>query len=564
MSEVSTRPREAGFSRRSLWGGRQRPKSHETRRQVQPLRSAERHRQRVRATEKSNAGSVPPLAVIALNRMGFGPRPGDLEAFDTLGATDEARLQAYVDQQLDPASIDDSALDTRLAAAGYTTLGKGAAQLWADHVTPDPPWEVRMRPVAESERAVFLRAVHSRRQLVEVLADFWHNHFNVYAWEYSTGPLWVSYDRDVIRGHMLGNFRAFLEAVATSVPMLYYLDNYTNSNGGPNENYARELCELHGFGAENYLGVLRQNLVPEENGVPVGYVDDDVYEATRAFTGWTIDWDTGQFMYRVDWHDRFQKNVLGVFLPADQPDLRDGRDVLDAIAAHPGTARFIARKLCRRLIADEPPQSVVDAAAAVFSAQQAAPDQLAQVVRTILLSPELATTWGEKVKRPFELAVSALRATGAELDLRLGHGTSDTFMWLYGQTGQLPFRWRPPNGYPDFKEDWLSTTPLLMSWRLINWLVDETDGSVTGNPHIIDAVGQTPVHVRTATELVDFWSQRLLGRALCAAERQEVLDFMAAGRNPDLDLPVTTDEDVQERLRSMLGLLLISPEFLLR
>jgi uncharacterized protein (DUF1800 family) len=504
----------------------------------------------------------PAAAVLALNRMAFGPRPGDIEAFNALGASGAQRLAAHVDQQLDPASINDAACSARIAAAGFTTINKSQSHLWQDHVVAGVDWYERMRPYFETERLTFLRAVHSRRQLVEVLADFWHNHFNVYGYDYWCGPLWVHYDRDVIRGHLLGNFRAMLGAVAKSPCMLYYLDNYTSSNAGPNENWSRELFELHTEGAENYLGVMRQVDVPlDDGGEPIGYVDDDVFEATRCFTGWTFSFDTGLFEYRGDWHDHFQKTILGTFLPANQPALKDGEDVLDAVAFHAGTARHIARKLCRRFISDDPPQNVVDDAAAVFQAAANDADQLAQVVRTILLAPEFLATWGEKVKRPFEVAVSALRAADAQFSFALAEDETDDLLWRYDQAGQPLFSWRAPDGYPDLREDWQSTTPRVHLWRLCNWLVDVEDA---GGSHLLDAVGQTPAGVRSANELADHWIARVLGRPMPAADRQKIVDFMAQGYNPGLALPLDSDWDTQERLRAMVGLLFMSPSFLWR
>jgi len=317
---------------------------------------------------------LPPLSQVALNRLAFGPRPGDAAAFEALGGSDTQRLQAYVDQQLNPALIDDSACEARLAAQGFTTLAKSLAQLWADHVVNnESDWNYRMLPLTETIRATFIRAVYSQRQLVEVLADFWHNHFNVYGWHYYVGPVFVHYDRDVIRAHMLGNFRQMLEAAAKSTAMLFYLDQFISQAGGFNENYARELLELHTLGAENYLGVRDPFGVPTDpDGRPVGYVDNDVYEAARALTGWRVDYsswepgvgESGTFLYYQPWHDRANKFFLRQYLPADQPEMQDGYDVLDALAAHPGTARFIARKLCRRLLRDDPPQALVEAAAA--------------------------------------------------------------------------------------------------------------------------------------------------------------------------------------------------------
>ena len=503
----------------------------------------------------------PDLAVLVLTRLGYGPRPSDIQDFNNLGSTDLERLTAWVDQQLDPQSINDSDCDNRLAAAGFTTLDKSLAQLWQDHVASEPEWYVRIQPMLEIERATFLRAIHSKRQLLEVLTDFWHNHFNVYGWDYWVSPIWVHWDRDVIRANAFGNFRQMLQGVATSPEMLYYLDNYSSSNAGPNENFARELFELHALGAESYLGVMSQWDVPTDgNDVPIGYVDEDVFEATRCFTGWSIDFDTGQFEYRDDWHDRFQKHVLGIHISSDQPPMQDGNDVLEALANHPGTGRHIAGKLCRRLISDEPPQSVVDEAADVFTGAVDAPDQLAQVLRTIVLSDAFRTTWGEKIKRPFEIAVSAMRGINAEYSWAIEEDGGDSFFWMYDQCSQPLFSWRSPDGYPDLREDWKSATPRVGSWRLVAWLVDEEIDDV----YIADVVAQTPPGIRSANALADHWIERLLGRPMPESERIEIVEFMAQGYNADLDLPLDQDGGTQERLRAMVGLICMSPSFLWR
>ena len=505
----------------------------------------------------------PSAAVIALNRLAYGPRPGDVAAFNALpGADDAARLETWVDQQLDPSSINDSVCDGKLAAAGFTTLNKSLAQLWQDHVASSPPWSVRIQPYYEVERATLLRAQWSNRQLLEVLADFWHNHFNAYGPDSWAAPVWSHWDREVIRGHALGNFRDMLGDVARHPVMLYYLDNYTSSAAGPNENWARELFELHALGAEHYEGVIRQNQVPTgPGGVPIGYVDDDVFEATRCFTGWTFDFDTGLFEFNQDWHDQFQKFVLGTYIPANQPGTSDGDTVLDQVAFHPGTARHIATKLAARLIGDNPDPAVIDDAAAVFEAESSAPDQLAQVVRTIVLHPSFLATWGDKIKRPLEMLAGMLRASQARFSFSLGEDDTGTLLWRFDQLGQPLFAWRSPDGYPDHKEDWQSATPRVMGWRLANWLIDERD---PGDNYWLDVLGQTPGSVRTANELADFWILRLLGRPLPTAERNEIMEFMAQGHNPDFNLPLGSDWDTQERLRSMVALICMSPAFLWR
>ncbi|NJK42638.1 MAG: DUF1800 domain-containing protein [Aquincola sp.] len=157
-----------------------------------------------------------PFAVRALNHLTFGATPALVSQFNALGANDTARLTAFVDQQLNPAAIDDSAFETRLSTAGYTTLAKSLTQLWTDHVASDPVYDVRMRPAWEVQRGALARAVHSRRQLQEVMVAHWQNHFNVTVNDFSAGPVSVQYNRDVIRANCMGNFRTFLEAVATS------------------------------------------------------------------------------------------------------------------------------------------------------------------------------------------------------------------------------------------------------------------------------------------------------------------------------------------------------------
>ncbi len=536
----------------------------------QPRMRSPESRARIDSAAAPTGLAAPPAGVVAFSRAAFGPAAGDLQAFEALGGNDLDRLTTWVDQQLDPASIDDSVADSRIAASGFTTLNKSLQQLWVDHAVSDPEWQERVRPATETQLATFIKAVYSRRQLFEVLADFWHNHFNVYAFDFYEATVWVHYDRDVIRAHALGNFRQMLEAVAKSTDMLFYLDNWLNSVDGPNENYARELMELHSLGAENYLGAIPREEVPVDgNGVAVGFIDEDVFSVARCLTGWSIDgdpwWDpytgNGGYLYRHDWHDLAAKNVLGVQLPANQPPEKDFQDVLDLLAAHPGTSRFIARKLCRRLIGDSPPQNVVDAAAAVFTANATADDQLAQVVRTILLSDEFRSTWGEKTKRPLEIAVSALRAGNADFPFVQDDPDTETFRWLYYNTGQQLFSWHPPNGYPDVGAAWISSSPRVMSWRVTNWLIDVRDES---DNYRLDTLAATPPGVRSANDLVDFWIDRVLGRPMSDATRQELVEFMAQGINPGFDLPLDSDPDTRSRLQAMVGLIFMTPEFLRR
>ena len=513
-----------------------------------------------------------PLAVAVLNRMGFGPRPGDIDAFNALGSTDEERLRAYVDQQLNPDSMDDSEFETRYNNAGFETLHKSHEQLYADHIASNPYdsnddayWEWYSKPTYELADATILRAVYSRKQLVEVLADFWHNHFNIFFWQDDGVPLLVSYNRDALRGHMLGNFRQMLEAVAQHPSMLYYLNQNNSSDAGPNENFARELFELHTLGAENYLGVRDPNTVEKDaNGLSVGYVDNDVYEAARCLTGWRIDddlgdWEdgiekTGNFIYHKPWHDRFNKLVLGIYIPADQEDLKDGRDVLDILASHPGTARHIARKLARRFISDSPSDAVVQAAADTFLAHKDAPDQLKRVVEKILLSPEFSQTFGAKIKRPLEAVISTMRALNTEF-AQVPSGIP----WMLSLMGQALFERRPPDGYPDVKEVWANSMSILYRWNFAvgiteNWLDDDDQGRKIHT----DVYAQTPADRRTAEGLADFWIDRLLGRAMSESDRAAVIAVMAQEYGPQDQLP---DDHVQYVLPAMVEVIIMSPDF---
>lgn len=323
------------------------------------------------------------------------------------------------------------------------------------------------------------------------------------------------------------------------------------------------------WGAEHYLGVGAQENVQGYPDAPIGYVDDDVYEATRAFTGWSLSnsrndsevGDTGAFYYRADWHDRFQKRVLGQLLPADQAALADGKQVLDILAAHRGTAVYVCRKLCRRFISYNPPETLVQSAATVFQNNVNSPTQIKQVMRHILLSDAFKTTWGERVKRPLETVVSALRATQSTWFLT--NDNKSSFTGFLDATGHKLFGWVAPDGYPDEMAYWLNSTSLFVRWRFINWLIDKrSDDDV----YYLDVVSQTPATVQTPTQVIDFWIQRVFGRTIDAATRQEFIDFIRRDGDlyfdADRPLPFATDSNTQSRLRSAVALMLISPEFL--
>jgi len=536
-------------------------------------------------SDAPTAALPPPFAVRVLSKAGFGPAPGEVAAFDALGGDDPARLAAWLDQQLAPGTIDDAACDARLAASGFTTLGKSLAQLFQDHHAADPEWYERIRPAIETYQAAWTRAVYSKRQLFELLVDFWHNHFNVYAYEFIQGPVWVHYDRDVIRAHALGNFRAMLEEVVRAPAMQVYLDNFLNfADGGVgygNENFPRELVELHTMGAVASYGAIPRESVPGWPN-PIGYCQDDVEDIARCLTAWTFDidyiswlWGGGNTglpvfadQFDADLHSSEAKIVLGVAMPAGRSAQVDGQHALDLLAQHPATGRNVATKLCRRLVRDFPSAALVDSTAALFTALWQAPDQIAQVVRHVVESDEFRDSWGEKIKRPFEIAASALRSAGGDFPFTLlaqDEDVNNTFGWLYEAAGQVPFGWHPPNGHPDVRGAWQSANPRVALWRLCGWLIDSDASDLDRFFDIVDSTLATSA--RSAEEIVDLWIARVFHRPIPAADRDELIELMAQGHNPTLPLPLETNEwpeYTQDRLRTLVGVLFMSPEFLWR
>lgn len=492
-----------------------------------------------------------PFARRVLERLTYGATPDDVDTFNALGSSDGQRLSTWLDAQLAPQSLDDSACQQRLASAGYSTLGKTAAQLWGDHIRGN---QSRRQPAAETQAARVLRAVCSRRQLHERLVEFWHDHFSIYGWDFTIQALFSHYDGQVIRPNALGNFRTMLESVAASPAMLYYLDNRSSRAGAFNENYARELLELHTMGVEAYFPTNNPNDVPVDGeGLKVGYADWDVYEAARAFTGWTVandhwqfpdtpEFDSGEFLYWADWHDVAGKFFLGNFLAPNQPARQDGRDVLDRLATHPATARHVCRKLAVRLISDSPPDALIESAADIFRAQWRAPDQIAQVVRHLLESPPAFDDASGKRRRPYDQVMAMLRKTGADVvPVNLSEWNPwGEFFHRLRQTGHGPFRWRTPDGFPDQAEAWASTSVMGQSWRLLSRLPQMDDADDNQILPILDITraALAPAE-RTPVRIVDLWLDRVLGYPPLDFRRRDLIDFMrqngASSQVLDLD-----------------------------
>jgi uncharacterized protein (DUF1800 family) len=454
----------------------------------------------------------------ALNRFGFGARPGDVEKVRAMG------VDRWIALQLAPDRIDDSVANDlvshyetlnaktadlveafrqvqqarrreqmQLRAEGDTTAGKRDARREALANDPQLRDLARrsQRVVGDIQSAKLARAVVSERQLDEVMVNFWENHFSVYANKGQTRLFLASYDRDVIRPRALGKFRDLLGAVAKSPAMLFFLDNWQSAADslhptlasarqarrgffgvrgigelprpvgagvpaqrrprGLNENYARELMELHTLGVDG------------------GYTQKDVIEVARALTGWSMNPRDGDFVFRPEVHDAADKVVLGHKLAAGR-GIEDGEDVLDIVARHPSTARFITTKLVRHFVSDSASPALVRECASIFMKTDG---DIRETVRCIGISPEFFSraAYRAKVKTPFEVVASALRAMNAQPD------TTPRTAQLVARLGQPIFGRQTPDGWPDRADAWMNTGAIL---NRINFGLAVAAGRVPG------------------------------------------------------------------------------------
>ncbi|MGH7710999.1 MAG: DUF1800 domain-containing protein, partial [Gemmatimonadaceae bacterium] len=373
------------------------------------------------------------LATHTLNRLTFGRRPHDYTRLTALGPTSQEAVQRFIAKQLDHERLSDDRVTYLLAR--YDFLSESAGELYE--------YKPELLRTALGATAL-LRAVYSERQLYEVMVHFWTDHFNIDISKGDCRWLKAADDRSVVRAHALGNFRDLVRASATSAAMLWYLDGRVNRRASeaerPNENYARELLELHTLGV---------------NG---GYTQRDVMEVARALTGWTVrskgasGFRIGAVEFNRELHDDWPKTVLGHDIPAGR-GAADLDAVIDIVVRHPSTSRFIATKLCRRFIADDPPAAAVAAVADTFAGTLGS---VKHTLRTLFDRDEFWKARGAKLKRPFHFVASALRATDARTDG--GAPLQDYLLRM----GHAPFEYPTPDGYPDEAAPWLGT--LLWRW----------------------------------------------------------------------------------------------------
>jgi uncharacterized protein (DUF1800 family) len=527
--------------------------------------------------------SQPSFERLALNRATFGARSVDEAYVQSIG------WDAWVAEQLSPPPGDDPELAQLVSnatlhikyAAKDTAAGGWAAvdehrPLTALTASPLELWDIYLKrnktlPFKEVSRlteevvvATWMRAAHSAYQVREVMVDFWHNHFNVAAKESAAvRAMTPIYDREAIRPHVFGNFRDLLEANATSAAMLFYLDNAISRATTPNENYARELLELHTLGEDAYLGqVDPQSVSLNSEGIAVGFTDKDVIEASRALSGWTVGSGdrishgkklplTGEFHYEAAFHNTEAGSFMGQDLSGLTDDMAQGLAVIDVAANHEATAKFLCRKICQRLFGDNPPTLVIDAAIETWMENRAEPDQLKKVMETILLSPEIGSE-AAKVRHPWEKTIAFMRAVSA---------TTVPHRSMFNVLKQTPdqiFTWPAPNGHPDVDGYWLSSTALMTQWNALLTVLNRplSDVSITDETVVTDSV----------LELVDYWVERIIGYELTTEGTDVLLDF-AFSKNGILTYvgeKNASAKTVEYHLRQLVGLIATSEEFAYR
>jgi len=439
-----------------------------------------------------------------LDRAGFGARPGDVERVWQVG------YETYLEEQLNPEDLEDTAVDLMLQHLNLY-------QMDASQLVAQEPGDA----AAELIGSTVFRACYSKRQLYEAMVGFWSDHFNIYLRKNQWMPaLKLIDDRDVIRPHALGKFRDLLFASAHSPAMLVYLDNVHNVKEEPNENYARELMELHTLGVDG------------------GYTQQDVVELARMLTGWGVarrGRRRGYFNFDAERHDQGEKLFLGRRFETGRGE-SEIEEALEILVTHPATARFISTKLTRRFVADEPPKTLVEHLTDEYLATDG---NITSMLRLIFSSNEFVRA-PLKLKRPFAYLISSLRILHA--DLAPGRELRRRMQEL----GQPLFLWLPPNGYPDVSEAWVST--LLPRWNLAAAIAYENLAH-TAIPleRIAGAAG-----VEDAQEALHVLGGLILGRPPDGKTMALLSEYVGQG--------TITEQQTQQRMRDAVALLLASPD----
>jgi hypothetical protein len=432
-----------------------------------------------------------PLTEYILRRISYGPLPDEIEHAQSIG------MNAYLAEQLNPYSIPDDKVEEQIQSFKSLRLSPAELLMINDQALP----------ARELIITTLIRRVGSRRQLYERLVEFWSDHFNIFISKDLDLVLKTVDDRDVIRSHALSTFHDLLNASAHSPAMLYYLDNCTSSKEGPNENYAREVMELHTLSVDG------------------GYTHMDVEEVARVFSGWSFvnqrgDRDDGRFIFRPETHDSSEKHILGNHFPASQ-GIEEGERLIDMLAHSHSTARFISKKLARHFVADNPPESLVRQMTDTFLQTGGA---IREVLSTLLLSDEFIASLGGKLKRPIEFVISAVRQTRATVVF------NRTIYRFLESMGQPPFGWDGPNGFPDTVQAWIGASSLMARWNFALALAFGAIEDSTVNWQALVNSADSPEAV------LDSLSRRLLLSPLPEPARAIALEYVR-GLDIDVALP---------------------------
>jgi uncharacterized protein (DUF1800 family) len=459
---------------------------------------------RVHAGVPDAPGDVDPASLLnkLVRRVTFGYTPAEGALAQSLG------YQGYLEHHLNHLAIEEDP-NLLVKLASLTTLSMTYSQIRGVGV---PSTRTQL------QEAAVLRAVSSTRQLYERMVEFWTDHFSIDAYNGDDQYYKTIDDREVIRAHALGSFPQMLAASAHSPAMLYYLNNDISTAVKPNENYAREIMELHTLGVDG------------------GYTQQDVQEVARCFTGWTIYPSSsgaalwGTFRYNPATHDNGAKSVLGFNIPAGGGQA-DGDLVLQILATHPNTAKYIAKKLCAYLLGYNVPQATVDAVASTYSSTGG---DIKSMIRTALAPDRLAAAL-PKLKRPFHHFVSTLRGMPSTVT-----STTSIRTRLSG-AGHLPFAWPTPDGYPDAPEYWQDN--VLARWNFGASMLNNEIGGVS-----VDATAFF-TGATTADASADRINLNMTGNQLASTDRNELRDYMLPN-NP-----------TPQKQRDSLGLAAGSPSF---
>ena len=454
------------------------------------------------AYEDLSAGRVADFQ--RLNRLTYGPTLVERTRVANSG------IHGWIEEQLDWESIDDGA--ARLCLRRFDSINREANELYS--------WEPE-QVVADLRGATILRQVYSQRQIYELMVEFWSDHFNISLDKEDCWWLKPVDDRTVIRPHALGNFRDLLWASAHSPAMLVYLDNQANEKSHPNENYARELMELHTLGVDG------------------GYSQHDVMELARCLTGWRVKnsfWN-GDFTFDKAAHDDGPKWILGQSIEPNRQG--EAEEVVERLATHPSTARHIARKLAQRFLGDHPPTEIVQQAENAFRQSDG---DIRATLRPILLDGVANTLLQPKYKRSLNFVLSALRQLHSQTD------GGPSLHEALSQMGQLSFAWPTPDGFPD--EDALWANNLMPRWR---FALDLVTGGISGSEIALAGLFQRPASNAKIDEpdnQLDQLAMLLLGQSLPTGLHQNLVRTLA---------PTGADEDDTARLFA--AALVASPAF---